>query len=267
MNHASQIAGLILAAGKGTRMGSPLPKVLHLLAGKPLVTHVFDTLIEIGLTDMCLVLGPETEPFRPLLAKHPQIAACIQHLRQGTGDAVASAAVAFQGCTPPTYTKGELISGSKLKNPYTLICYGDVPSIPPSLLNDFIEKTLASELELGVIAMRHPAPHGYGRMILDHENHLLEIIEEKDAPPHIKSIDLCNTGIVLAKTTRLFELLNGLTAENSQNEYYLTDIFKKARDKGLDTFVYISDQYQAFAGVNTKEQLANMERWVNNNSL
>ena len=124
---------------------------------------------------------------------------------------------------------------------------------------------MTSGAPLGVIGMEHPEPTGYGRLVLDELGNLERIVEEKDASDEIKKINLCNTGIVLAKTDVLFDLLDKLTLQNAQAEYYLTDCFELAKENSQKTFVFKSPDYNTFQGINTQQQLQDVEQWLNNN--
>lgn len=259
------VSGLILAAGKGTRMGSHLPKVLCELAGETLLKRVYGTLNDIGIDEICLILSEDTQPFEPFLQAHPNTTVCIQHERRGTGDAVASAYPAYPNAQKASYAKGSLHSGPQISSNQVLICYGDTPCLSGEILKDFIKKTQERKAKLAVIGMEHPNPTGYGRIILDNQNQLVEIIEEKDADEETKKVNLCNSGILLADIELLFGLLNKLHNDNAQGEYYLTDCFQLCRDQGDDVFVYKTDQYRTFDGVNTKEQLASLSEWFMTN--
>lgn len=253
-------AAIILAAGKGTRMGGDIPKVLCNLADKPLIHHVTGKLYGLGIRDICVVVGPDVASYSVILADK-DIRVSIQNQRRGTGDAVAAAAGSFAGVRTPFFADGLHYRGEPISSEYCLVCYGDVPAVPEHDLQKFINEVEAGRHDLGLIAMNHPHPDGYGRVLVDKAGKLAAIVEEKDASPDEKLVKLCNTGIVLVATEVLFRLLDQLNAENAQNEYYLTDIVKIAYDEGLSTHVYQSNDYQSFDGVNTPEQLQAMERW------
>ena len=252
-------AAIVLAAGKGSRMKSDLPKVLHQLAGKTLLTRVLVAIEGAGIDEVCLVLGDDLKPFEAFLAEHPQKRVAIQKEKKGTGDAVAAAAPLF-GQPLPGYCRAAIHQGPPLESSYVLVCYGDTPCLTPEVLKDFIHQFHTQNARLGLIAMDHPKPFGYGRVVLSESQKFERIVEEKDADDATKSIHLCNTGIVFGEVELLFQLLQGLTANNQQKEYYLTDCFGMAQQEGIDVFVYKSSNHQLFAGVNTKEQLQELER-------
>lgn len=253
------VAGIILAAGKGTRMKSDVPKVLHRVGGVPMLERVFEALHQSGVQDMCVILNSNLKPFKEFIHQHNRISICIQEQQQGTADAVASSAVAFSDIKSPAYNKAYLHQGGNLKNEFVLICYGDMPALKGELLQAFMAECLAKKAEIGVIGMKHPRPLGYGRLVLDSHQQLLKVVEEKDADSKTKAIDICNTGIVFARTRTLFKLLARIAPHNAQKEYYLTDCFQLAREEGTSCHVHITDDYQRFDGVNDLEQLANIE--------
>lgn len=260
-NIDQQVAGIILAAGKGSRMQSNLPKVLHLLDGKPLLERVYDTLKNVGIQDICLVLSSETAPFEGFLASHPNTAVCIQKNRLGTADAVAAAHSAFKDAAPAPYSQGQLVKGRPSKKKYVLICYGDTPCLEKKTLSEFVSQSLAQKKRLSVIGMIHPEPTGYGRIIRDKQGAMLKIVEEKDASDEERKVNLCNTGIVFAEISFLYKLLSEVNNVNAQGEFYLTDCFKLSKEAGEDVFVYETDQYRSFDGVNTPQQLQALVQW------
>lgn len=256
------IIGLILAAGKGSRMKSDLPKVLHKIAGRTLIERVYDTLDEAGIRDKCVVLGKDIEPFTAFLQDHQEAVVCIQKNPKGTGDAVAAAMAGFQATKVPPYTEAEVFRGDLKDAEYCLICYGDTPCLPASMLQDFIDDSLKAGVDMALIAMEHPEPTGYGRVVTDDRGDFQAIVEEKDASPDQKTISLCNTGIVFAKKSVLNEALHLINDQNAQGEYYLTDCFSVAKRQGHRVGVFATDEYRYFGGVNTQAQLAELEQWA-----
>lgn len=256
------VSAVILAAGLGKRMKSDLPKVLHKVCGRPMLEWILDALSTTSVNDICLVLGGQLADFSNFLVKFPQTRICIQKNRLGTGDAVAATAICFQGVKTPKFSSGERLRGNAIKVDYLLICAGDTPAIRGEILEEFMTECLDASAELGVLGMNVPNPHGYGRLVLDRNGQLQSIVEEKDADAVTKSLKLCNTGIIFAKADLLFELLDGLTPQNAQGEYYLTDCFAAARQRGLPVFVKATDNYQEFSGVNDPEQLKAVELWM-----
>lgn len=258
------VAGLILAAGKGTRMKSDLPKVLHPVRQRTMLEWVMKAFAEADVTKLCIILGQDLSPFEPLLNNHPSLTVCIQEAQRGTADAVASAADAFSKAKKAPYNQSRLFKGRTIDSDYLLIGYGDMPALDGKLLSTFVSNCLENNADVGLIGMRHPEPKGYGRLVLDSNHSLLKIVEEKDADEQTKRINICNSGIVFAKTKVLFELLAEVTPNNAQGEYYLTDCFALAHKRGLCCHVHITDDYQSFNGVNDPTQLAAIEQWMTN---
>lgn len=259
---AEKICGIILAAGKGTRMKSNRPKVLHEVLGKPMINWVFDTLNQCGIEQICTVLSEDLHGFEDFLEKHKNINVAIQTNRMGTGDAVASAAYGFAGVKIPPYAQGRLLQGQKFDCDGVLICAGDVPAITANAISEFIEASLAKKAKISVLGMEVPHPTGYGRLVLKDQNTLDQIVEEKDATDEIRRVTLCNSGVIYVETLTLFELLSQLTNKNNSNEYYLTDCFKLARDNNIPAYVHTVNEYRNFAGVNTQDQLKELEEWM-----
>ena len=256
------ICALILAAGKGTRMKSKLPKVLHPIMGRPMLDWVIGAVRDAGAAEITLVLSSETATFADFLSRHADIRVAIQEGQRGTGDAVASAASAFVGQKMPSYARGRLERGSLVSSPWVLVTAGDTPAISASTIRAFAEGVMNSGKKLGVLGMNLSQPKGYGRLLRDSKGGLNRIVEEKDASPEERSIALCNTGIIMAHTSWLFELLQAIEPNNSQNEYYLTDIFSLSASRGEPAHVYESPDGREFAGVNDRVQLDASERFL-----
>jgi bifunctional UDP-N-acetylglucosamine pyrophosphorylase/glucosamine-1-phosphate N-acetyltransferase len=256
------VSAVILAAGLGKRMKSTMPKVLHQVCGRPMLEWILDALSTTSVSDICLVLGDNLVDFSNFLNKFPQTRVCIQKNRLGTGDAVAATAVCFDKVKTPRFSSGERLRGHMVKADYLLICAGDTPAITGETLEEFMTECLDSSSELGVLGMIVPNPQGYGRLVLDAKGQLQSIVEERDADAATKALKLCNSGVIFAKADLLFELLDGIKPQNAQGEYYLTDCFGAARQRGISVFVKASTSYQEFQGVNDPEQLKAVEHWM-----
>lgn len=263
----ARVAGLVLAAGKGTRMKSPIPKVLHQIAGKAILDWVIGCLREAGYRDMCVVINDDIAANADFRAAYGDLTLCAQRGQRGTGDAVASAAHGIRGARVATYTQGALIQGSPVDCTHVLICAGDVPGMRSSVLRDFVDECLATGSPLGVLGMDVPEPKGYGRLVMetrgsgdDARRVLVKIVEEKDADEATRRLTVCNSGVVFAEARLLFELLADLTPANAQNEYYLTDIFALGRERGHSAHVYTAPDWTAFLGINDQDQLKAIER-------
>lgn len=253
------IAAVVLAAGKGTRMKSELPKVLHPLAGRPMVGHVIQTLDDAGISEKCIVVGGDVDQLKNALSGFGSLTFTLQRDRLGTGEAVACAGFGLEGITPPPYASGSLLSGPRLKSQYVLICAGDTPAMDAAVLADFVKTCLAQKAKLAVLGMNHPEPKGYGRLITNAQNQLLKIVEEKDASESERLVQLCNSGVIFAETQHLFSLLGAITQSNAQKEYYLTDCFALSLDRGVPALVWKTDDYSSFDGVNDRMQLSRLE--------
>jgi bifunctional UDP-N-acetylglucosamine pyrophosphorylase / glucosamine-1-phosphate N-acetyltransferase len=254
------ISALILAAGKGTRMKSASQKVLHEVMGRSMLDWVMGAAKQAGALDITLVLSPETKPFEAFLNANPEVRLAVQKKQLGTGDAVAAAAAAYSKATPVSWSSGTLEKGTPSQAEWLLICAGDTPAIRPQTIQDFIEATIASKRKLGVLGMIVPDPKGYGRLIKEDHGRLAKIVEERDADALTKKITLCNSGVICGRVDLIFELLEGISPSNSQNEFYLTDIFRAADSRGEAAYVYESAAASEFAGVNDRQQLSAIER-------
>lgn len=230
---------VILAAGKGTRMRSALPKVLHKLAGSPMVSHVVRSARLLKPGKLCVVYGFGGEALPGMLAD--ESLTFVQQAEQlGTGHAVMQAASLL--------TPGSV----------TLVLYGDVPLIRPETLGPLVNAARAGKL--GVLTVSLPHPDGYGRVVRNEAGQVVRVVEHKDAGPQERAIHEVNTGFVAMPTNQLFGWLSRLTNNNAQKEYYLTDIVALAVADGVE----IQTSQPAFEwevlGVNSKAQLAELER-------
>ncbi|MGC2166189.1 MAG: bifunctional UDP-N-acetylglucosamine diphosphorylase/glucosamine-1-phosphate N-acetyltransferase GlmU [Gallionella sp.] len=228
---------VILAAGKGTRMCSELPKVLHKLAGKPLIQHVLDTSLKLDPACTCVVYGHGGE-IVPQTLRQYAAQFIIQEPQLGTGHAVQQAL--------PHLTDGT----------YTLILYGDVPLIQHRSLQQMMNTQ--SGLTLLTVQLDNPA--GYGRIVRDCDENVLAIVEDKDATPQQRETKEINTGIMMAKTALLRDWLAKLNNNNAQGEYYLTDIVAMAVAQGVSIETVHPASRWEIEGINNKQQLATLER-------
>ena len=228
---------VILAAGKGTRMYSEKPKVLHALAGKPLLQHVLDCAVALRPQQICVVYGHGGEVVPQAMQQYPA-KFVIQEPQLGTGHAV-------QQAMPLLADDGR-----------TLVLYGDVPLIQHSTLHQM--QQAGDGLVLLTVNLDNPA--GYGRIVRNNQGDVLAIIEEKDASPGQREIREVNTGILLAPTGKLREWLARLRNDNSQGEYYLTDIVAMAVQQGVAVHAVQPAHEWEIHGINSKAQLAALER-------
>lgn len=262
MQSSPKVIGVVLAAGQGTRMKSTIPKVLHKIAGKPMILWVLDALDQAGVEQCLLVTSPGYASEMSMIGGGEKKIVVVQKQPRGTGDAVASAALGIVGAKSPSYTQGLLYVGNPKPAEYVLICAGDTPSLSPEALRVFIESSQGKDLQ--VLGMQLANPFGYGRLLTEGER-LLAITEEKDCSPIEKQIQWVNTGIYCVKTSLLFEWLEGIRPENAQKEYYLTDIVRVALSQPSRNHVIgwaKAQDVESYGGVNDRVQLAEAERLI-----
>lgn len=233
-------SAIILAAGKGTRMGSDLAKVLHQLAGRPLVAHVIAACRAAGIDDCVCVVGWQREAVeavvRPLGAR-----TAVQDRQLGTGHAVLCAEAATAG------------------DEVVVLC-GDAPLVDAALLRRVIATHRASGAACTAVAARLADPTGYGRMLTGPDGRLARIVEHKDATPEQRAIDLVNSGIYCFRRADLFARLREVKPANAQGEYYLTDVVGMLARDGSGVALLVTDDASSVLGVNTPADLATAER-------
>ncbi len=233
------LGALILAAGEGTRMRSRIPKVLHQLAGKPLLGHVIDTARSINPHEITIVYGHGGDLVPGTLGAE-DLTWVEQAERLGTGHAVMQAMHCLQ------------------KVDQVLILYGDVPLISSSTLTGLLSCLKHSDLALLTVDL--PDPTGYGRIVRDGMDRIIRIVEQKDASAREREITEINTGILAVKRDRLERWLSRLDNNNAQKEYYLTDIIALAVEDGINIQAVHPDSEEEVMGVNDRRQLAYLER-------
>ena len=220
-------------------MHSALPKVLHPLAGKPLVSHVVDAVRAMRPRSIAFVYGHGGERVREALAA-PDLAFVLQDPPRGTGDAVRLALRALPS------------------DGITIVALGDAPLVPTRALEAVAEA--ASRGHLGLLTARVPDPRGLGRVLRDPYGHVRAIVEERDATPDQRRIDEINTGVMAAPTQRLAAWVAKLRPDNDQNELYLTDVIAMAVADGVTIHAHLADDERDVRGVNDRAQLADVER-------
>ncbi|MEX3935517.1 bifunctional UDP-N-acetylglucosamine diphosphorylase/glucosamine-1-phosphate N-acetyltransferase GlmU [Paraburkholderia phymatum] len=230
---------VILAAGTGKRMRSALPKVLHPLAGRPLLAHVIDTARTLNPTRLVVVIGHGAEQVRTAVAA-PDVQFALQEQQLGTGHAVQQALPLLDPSQP------------------TLVLYGDVPLTKAGTLKRLTDS--AGRDGYGVLTVTLDDPTGYGRIVRDANGKVERIVEQKDATPEQQKIAEINTGIVVMPTKRLDGWLSSLKSDNAQGEFYLTDVVELAIEAGIDVVTAQPDEEWETLGVNSKQQLAELER-------
>ena len=231
-------AAIVLAAGKGTRMRSDVPKVLHRVAGRPLLGHVLDGLAALAPERVVVVVGPDMEAVAALVRPH---CTSLQPERLGTAHAVQAARAALEG-----------FSGT------VMVLAGDVPLVAPETLRRLLEaRRDGSRPGLVALGFRSADP-AYGRLVQGRAGELLRIVEYKDASPAERALDLCNAGLYAADAARLFGWLDRVRPDNAQREYYLTDIVGLARADGVPVGLIETDAEEV-TGVNSRADLARVE--------
>lgn len=232
---------IILAAGKGTRMKSDLPKVLHALGGRPLVEHIIRTARALNPVETVLVVGHGAEEVRQALAAYEDLQYVVQTPQLGTGHAVQQA--------------GPVLAG---KRGTLLLLYGDVPLLQVSTLNRLIEQHRCTDAAATVLTTRLDDPYGYGRIVRDEAGSIAAIVEERDASEEQRVLHEVNSGIYVFELEPLFQELSRLAADNSQGEYYLTDLVRLYRQKGLRFETFSIDDPSELRGVNSRVDLAEL---------
>jgi UDP-N-acetylglucosamine diphosphorylase/glucosamine-1-phosphate N-acetyltransferase len=241
MNIRPTIA-LILAAGKGKRMKSDLPKVLHKLGGKPMVEYVVETAKKVGVERIILVIGHQWEETQKLL-KHLPVEFVIQKEQLGTGHAVMQAKdhlVGFDGDV--------------------LILSGDVPLLTSNTVKKLLEEHRAKKAKATVLTAIIEDPSGYGRIIRNKDGMVERIVEDKDASADEKKVKEFNTGTFCFDSRSLFSVLDRITADNKQGEYYLTDALTLLREENLPVGAVVAANPQEILGINSQEELERMEQ-------
>jgi bifunctional UDP-N-acetylglucosamine pyrophosphorylase/glucosamine-1-phosphate N-acetyltransferase len=236
---------VILAAGKGTRMHSDTPKVLHALAGMPLLQHAMETALQLNATQTCVVYGHGGEAVPQAVAQY-SANFVLQEPQLGTGHAV-------QQAMPQLAAEG-----------LTLVLYGDVPLIQTATL----KQLLHTPDSLNLLTLTMDNPTGYGRIVRDSTGKVRSIVEEKDATAEQRAIREVNTGILSAPTHLLRNWLDNLKNDNVQGEYYLTDIVAMAVAQGIEVNTSHPNHAWEVMGINNKMQLAELERiWQSEQAL
>ena len=232
------ISIVILAAGQGTRMKSKLPKVLQPLAKRPLLGHVVDCAKATGADDICVVYGFAGDMVQAAFA-NADLRWAEQAEQLGTGHAVMQA-------MPATPDANRVI-----------VLYGDVPLLSPNTLKNLLNACAGDDVAVLTVDMADP--YGYGRIVRE-RGQVVRSIEEKDASPDERKITEINTGVLTCTAARLKDWLGRLTNDNSQGEYYLTDVIALAADDGVNVHGVEAASEEEVMGINDKSQLADAER-------
>jgi bifunctional UDP-N-acetylglucosamine pyrophosphorylase / glucosamine-1-phosphate N-acetyltransferase len=236
---AAPIAAIVLAAGKGTRMKSDLHKVLHPIAGRPMLMHLMASVDALRPAKKVVVVGSGKDQLEAILTDSAELA--VQEPQLGTGHAVQQAEAALAGFD------GDV-----------LILYGDVPFVPTATMQAMIDRLNASDAPAVVVLAFEPEDTlNYGRVITKGDR-IVKMVEHKDATDAERATRLCNSGLMAAKARDLFALLARVTDENAAKEYYLIDIVNIANGDGRHCAVVKTDPFDV-AGINSRAELAQME--------
>ena len=231
---------IILAAGQGSRMKSSLPKVLHKVAGRPMLHHVMDTARTLGAEGIHGVIGHGADQVRAVTPADDVVWA-LQEQQLGTGHAVDQAL--------PDVPDGVVV----------LVLYGDVPLINPETLVALVSRI--NDQSLGLLTVELDDPQGYGRILRNEQGKVTAIVEQKDATDSQKAIREVNTGILAVMSDHLKRWLPQLSNSNAQGENYLTDVIAMAAEEGMAIEVAQPSHEEEVQGVNNRLQLAELERW------
>jgi bifunctional UDP-N-acetylglucosamine pyrophosphorylase/glucosamine-1-phosphate N-acetyltransferase len=234
-------AAVILAAGKGERMRSPLPKVLHPVAGRAMVDHAIDTVLALGCERVVVVVGTHAPSVAErVTARLGAAALAVQDPPLGTGHAVLAARSALEGFA------GDI-----------LVTYADAPLLTADTVQGLFALREAGS-DLAVLGFETAAPGAYGRLVTDADGRLERIVEAKDASAAELAITLCNSGVLVGGADLLWDLLAGVGCANAKGEYYLTDVVGLARAAGRRVDIALGDEHEVL-GVNSQAELAAAE--------
>lgn len=242
------MVAIILAAGKGTRMRSKLPKVLHKVGGLPMLQHVLAAAAAAGAVDKLVVVGHGAQQVSQLVGEEGRIV--LQEEQLGTGHAVLQTKAALQG-----------FQGTAL-----ILC-GDTPLLDGAELARFCQAHAASGNAATVLTTIMAEPQGYGRILRDGRGQVRAIVEEKDASPAERAIQEVNSGIYCIDCPLLFDILATLTCDNAQGEYYLTDVLAKLVAAGYGVGGVVCQDRDMVMGINSRRQLAEAEALLRRRTL
>lgn len=234
---------VILAAGKGTRMKSAVSKVVHPLVGRPLIEHVIRTTTDLDVATTTVVVGHGAEDVRAALAGYPSVDFVVQSPQLGTGHAL------LQAQSLLTDRQGTV-----------LLLYGDVPLLTTSTLQQLIDRHRASRATLTVLTASLADPYGYGRIVRDDSGRIERIVEERDASEAERALREVNSGIYALELDGLLDDLRNLATDNSQGEYYLTDLVSTNYRRGRRVETLCIEDSTELRGVNTRVDLAELGR-------
>ena len=242
MTKRNSFACIILAAGKGTRMQSPLAKVMHPILGKPMLTYPIECARQAGAEDIVVVVGHQAEEIKKIMT-NSGVRFADQHEQLGTGHAV-------------------LVTRELLRDfvGTILILCGDVPLLTIKTIEALKEYHHSERATVTVLTTILENPQGYGRIIKDEDQNILRIVEERDATPSEKDVKEINTGIYCVESGFLFDAINRIGNRNAQREYYLTDIIGIAVEQKETARAFVAMDSNEVMGINTQEELKKAEQ-------
>ncbi len=240
-----ETVAIVLAAGKGKRMKSDLPKVLHPIAGKPLIDHIVHTLTRLRVGKIVLVVGHGRELVEQNFAdaQLPNLYFAVQHTQRGTADAVNAAAEHFRD-----------------HNGSVLVLAGDVPLLSEASLKRLLNEHIESGCDATVLTSEPPDASGYGRIVRGADGRVAKIVEHVDATEAERAIGEINTGIFVFNAGPLYNGLQSVDTNNEQGEYYLTDVVEILLHRGNGTKAVKLEDYREALGVNSVEQLQELDQ-------
>ncbi|MCA8999124.1 MAG: NTP transferase domain-containing protein [Planctomycetaceae bacterium] len=243
----SEVAAIVLAAGKSKRMKSDTPKVLHLACGRPMVDYVLDAAREAGATKIVLVVGHKADLVRQSLEHHQDVDFALQAEQLGTGHAAMCCRDQLHGHRGPI-----------------LVLAGDTPLLKGSSLKALVQELQSAGAACVVGTADTENNQGLGRIVRSDSGEFLRIVEQKDATVEEQQITEINTGCFAFDGESLFAALDQVRPENAQGEYYLTDCVEILRNQGKRVIAARTFDIQEAMGVNTQEQLAEVEKVMQN---
>jgi bifunctional UDP-N-acetylglucosamine pyrophosphorylase / glucosamine-1-phosphate N-acetyltransferase len=243
MDYSKGLSVIILAAGKGKRMKSTVPKVLHRICGQPVIYYILEQVNFLGPKNIFVVIGHRKELVRDYLKRvFPSVAAVNQDVQSGTANAVKMAEDYFPDM-------GDNI----------LVISGDTPLITAATLDSLVRIRYGNNLAVSLLTSIAEDPAGYGRIIKDRTGRIVRIIEDSDASPEEKKINEVNSSIYCFERNILKENIGSIQKHNSQGEYYLTDIVETLINKGAAAETFIASDHREAIGINNRFQLSEAE--------
>ena len=249
MKKYNQIAAVILAAGKGKRMNSTKPKVLHEILGVPMISYVIGTVQKIVGDNIVIVIGNQAEKVRSFVSTRFKASYSLQQQQLGTGHAVRCALADI-----PDHIE------------HVMVLCGDVPLIQSQTIQKLADDHLDFGRDISLIAANTEKPYGYGRVLMDDQDTVRSIVEESDADEEQKKITTINTGTYIFNKHFLREAIGKIGFENRQSEMYLTDIIGIGNLEKKKIGAVVADKFDEFLGVNTPEDLKRVETLLINRS-